>query len=154
MRVSTIPTAGLDQKQERTFFFGPFRLSASKRLLFEGDRPVRLGSRAIEILIALVERAGELVSKSELVAIVWPDTTVVEANLTVHVAALRRALGDGEAANQYIINSPGRGYRFVAPIRLVDDVRPLAEHSATPETHNLPAQLTRLVGRAEALRCP
>lgn len=153
MRVSTIPTAGLDQKQERTFFFGPFRLSASKRLLFEGDRPVRLGSRAIEILIALVERAGELVGKSELVAIVWPDTTVVEANLTVHVAALRRALGDGEAANQYIINSPGRGYRFVAPIRLVDDVRPLAQHSATPETHNLPAQLTRLVGRAEALRC-
>jgi predicted ATPase/DNA-binding winged helix-turn-helix (wHTH) protein len=146
--------SGLDPKPERTFLFGPFRLSTSKRHLSDGDRTVRLGSRAMEILIALVERAGELVSKRELVDIVWPDTIVVEANLTVHVAALRRALGDGEGSNQYIVNSPGRGYRFVAPIRLVDDRRPSAEPAvAASENHNLPAQLTRLVGRANELGC-
>jgi predicted ATPase/DNA-binding winged helix-turn-helix (wHTH) protein len=141
-----------ETRPERTFLFGPFRLSTSKRLLFEGDRVIRLGGKAISILIALVERAGELVGKSELIEIAWPDTLVVEANLTVQVAALRRALGEDDAANQYIVNSPGRGYRFVAPIKIFDGERPLVEKTVAPEMHNLPAQLTRLVGRAEALR--
>jgi predicted ATPase len=141
-----------DNRPERTFLFGPFRLSTSKRVLFEGGRVVRLGSKAIEILIALIERAGELVSKRELVEIVWPDTFVVEANLTVQVAALRRALGEDDAANQYIVNSPGRGYRFVAPIKVLEDERPLLAQPAFHDAHNLPAQLTRLVGRADALQ--
>src|ERR1700741_5467639 len=108
-----------NDRPERTFLFGPFRLSTSKRILIEGDRVIRLGGKAIEILIALVERAGELVSKHELLEIAWPDTFVVEANLTVQVAALRRALGEDDNANQYIVNSPGRGYRFVAPIKVL-----------------------------------
>lgn len=139
-----------DDRTHRTFLFGPFRLSTSKRVLFEGDRVVRLGTKAIEILIALVERAGELVSKHELVEIAWPDTTVVEANLTVQVAALRRALGEDESANQYIVNSPGRGYRFVAPIRIVNEHHPVVDAPSVP-AHNLPAQLTRLIGRADEL---
>lgn len=139
-----------DDRTHRTFLFGPFRLSTSKRVLFEGDRVVRLGTKAIEILIALVERAGELVSKHELVEIAWPDTTVVEANLTVQVAALRRALGEDESANQYIVNSPGRGYRFVAPIRIVNEHHPVVDAPSVP-AHNLPAQLIRLIGRADEL---
>lgn len=83
-----------ETQPERIFYFGPFRLSTAKRLLFEGDRFVRLGGKAIAILIALVERAGELVTKNDLIAVAWPDTLVVEANLTVQVAALRRALGE------------------------------------------------------------
>jgi DNA-binding winged helix-turn-helix (wHTH) protein len=98
--------------------FGPFHLLRTQRLLLDGQRPVRLGSRALDILIALVERAGQLVSKRELMAVVWPDTVVVEANLTVHVVALRRALGDGQAGNRYIVNICGRGYQFVAPVML------------------------------------
>lgn len=141
-----------DNTPERTFLFGPFRLSTSKRALFEGNRVVRLGGKAIEILIALVERAGELVSKSELISIAWPDTFVVEANLTVQVAALRRALGEDETANQYIVNSPGRGYRFVAPIKVLEKVSEGLDESADPGANNLPAQLTRLVGRTEALQ--
>lgn len=113
---------------------------------------MRLGSKAIEILIALIERAGELVSKRELLDVAWPDTLVVEANLTVQVAALRRALGEDDAANQYIVNVPARGYRFVAPIEIREEEQPAATQLALPETHNLPAQLTRLVGRSEALR--
>ncbi len=106
-----------------TIFFGPFCLLPAQRILREADEPVRLGSRALDILIALVERRGELVSKRELMAIVWPDTVVVDANLTVHVAALRRALGDGQSGNRYILNIPGRGYRFVAPVTRIDELR-------------------------------
>lgn len=135
------------------FCFGPFRLLTAERILREGDRPVRLGSRALDILIALVARAGELVSKRELVAIVWPETSVVEANLTVHVAALRRALGDGQAGNRYIVNVPGRGYRFVAPVSVTTQSGPLVAQSApVRELHNLPAQLTRLIGRDGVVR--
>jgi DNA-binding winged helix-turn-helix (wHTH) protein len=84
--------------------------------LYEGDRPLRLGSQALDILVALVERAGELVSKGELMARVWPDTFVDESNIKVQVAALRRALRDGEKGSGYISTVAGRGYWFVAPV--------------------------------------
>jgi DNA-binding winged helix-turn-helix (wHTH) protein len=71
--------------------FGPFHVLPIQRLLLEGDLLPRLGSRALDLLVALVERAGELVSKGELMARVWPDTLVEESNLRVQVAALRRA---------------------------------------------------------------
>jgi DNA-binding winged helix-turn-helix (wHTH) protein len=94
--------------------FGPFRLLPTLFLVLEGDKPVPLGSRALEILIALVERAGELVSKQELTDRVWPNLFVGPANLTVHISALRRTLRDGQDGNRFIINIPGRGYCFVA----------------------------------------
>jgi len=119
-------------------------------LLLEGERPVRLGSRAIDILIALAERPGDQIDKRDLLARVWPDTVVVEANLAVHVAALRRALGDGQFGRRYIINVPLRGYSFVAPFAVADDPgSPTPQAAATSPPHNLPAQLTRLIGRDE-----
>ena len=129
--------------------FGSFRLLPRERLLLEGDKAVRLGSRALEILIALVERPGELLSKRELMKIVWPDTVVVEANLTVHVTALRRVLRDGQAGNRYIVNIPGRGYRFVAPVSVADTPGSLAPPRVIARPHNLPTRLTPLIGRAE-----
>ena len=98
--------------------FGPFRLLPTQFLLLEGDKPVPLGSRALEILIALLERPGELVTKQELMDRVWPNVFVEPANLTVHISALRRALRDGRDGNRFIINIPGRGYRFVASIHV------------------------------------
>jgi len=98
--------------------FGPFRLLREQFLLLEGDKPVPLGSRALEILIALLERHGELVSKQDLMARVWPDVFVEPANLTVHMSALRRALRDGRDRNRFIVNIPGRGYCFVASIAI------------------------------------
>ncbi len=92
----------------------------------EGEGSVYLGSRAIDILIALTERPGELVSKKELMARVWPNVTVVEGNLTVHVAALRRALRDGRDGARYLVNIPGQGYRFVAPVTIVPAAMPSA----------------------------
>jgi DNA-binding winged helix-turn-helix (wHTH) protein len=99
-----------------TISFGPFHVLPYHRLLLEGDRPLPIGSRALDILVALVERAGDLVSKGELMARAWPDTFVEEGNLKVQVASLRRALRDGEDGNRYIYTVAGRGYWFVAPV--------------------------------------
>ena len=96
--------------------FGPFRLLPTQFLLLEGDKPVSLGSRALETLTVLLERPGELVSKQELMDRVWPNVFVEPANLTVHMSALRRTLRDGRDGNRFIINVPGRGYSFVAAV--------------------------------------
>jgi DNA-binding winged helix-turn-helix (wHTH) protein len=102
----------------RAISFGPFRLVPSQQLLLEDGKPVRLGSRALDLLVALVESPNEIVSKDDLIARVWPGTFVEEGNLRVHIAALRRALGDGQGGNRYVANIPGRGYRFVAPVSM------------------------------------
>jgi DNA-binding winged helix-turn-helix (wHTH) protein len=96
--------------------FGPFCLLPTQFLLREGDKPVALGSRALQFLIALLERRGELVSKQDLMARVWPNIFVEPANLTVHMSALRRALRDGRDGHRFIVNIPGRGYCFVASV--------------------------------------
>lgn len=107
----SLPTA------ELAISFGPFRLHPTQRLLLEGGKPLNLGSRALDILIALVERAGQVVGKAELMNRVWPNTFVEGGNLKVHVAALRKALGDGRPGQRYVVNVHGRGYVFVAPVR-------------------------------------
>ena len=104
--------------------FGPFCLFPTQFLLREGDKSVPLGSRALEILIALVGRRGELVSKQDLTARVWPNLLVEPSNLTVHMSALRRALRDGQDGNRFIINIPRRGYCFVAPVAVSGGIEP------------------------------
>ena len=127
--------------------FGPFRLLPARRLLLEGDKPVRVGGRTLDLLIALVERAGELVSKPELIAKVWPHTFVDDGNLKVHIAALRRALADGQAGNRYISTVAGRGYWFVAPVTQSANPRPTtARRPAPAPLANVPQPLMRLVG--------
>ena len=96
--------------------FGPFRLSVTERLLEKEGVRVRLGSRALDILIALVERPAEVVTKKELFARVWPNLVVDEGSLRYHVSALRKALSEGRSGTRYVTNVSGRGYCFVAPI--------------------------------------
>ena len=132
--------------------FGPFRLLAAQRLLLEGDKPVRLGSRAFDILAALVERAGEVVGKEELIARAWPQTFVEESNLKLQVSYLRRALGDGQGGHRYVVNVPGRGYNFVAPVSLEERAQaPLPPTIASAGVHNLPLAATRMIGRDETV---
>ena len=132
--------------------FGPFRLLAAQRLLLDGSEPVRLGSRAFDILAAMVERAGEVVGKEELIARAWPRTFVEEANLKIQVSALRRALGDGQNGKRYVVTVPGRGYNFVAPVRREQPSRTSPPATATsPALHNLPFAATRMIGREEAV---
>ena len=96
--------------------FGPFRLCPAHRNLEKAGSPIHLGARAFDILIVLVELAGEVVSKKKLMARVWPDVTVEEGNLRFHIAALRKALEDGQSGARYVTTIAGRGYCFVAPI--------------------------------------
>jgi len=129
--------------------FGQFQLIPSQRLLLESGKPVKLGSRAFEILNLLVEKAGQVVTKEELIARVWPTTVVEEANLRVHVAAVRRALGDGQRGNRYIVNTAGRGYSFVGPVTSdTEALVPADPLVSAAVKHNLPSALTRMVGRA------
>ena len=106
------------ESTSKTFAFGPFRLSPSQRLLLESERPVRLGSRALDMLTLLVEHAGAVVGKAELMSRVWPTNVVEEAALRVHMAALRKILGDGRPDRRFIATVPQRGYSFVAPVRV------------------------------------
>lgn len=104
--------------QQRTnqslVYFGNFSFDSEHCLLFEGGCPVRLGSRALAILALLLERPGELMKKDEVARLVWPGLMVEEVNLRVHLAAIRRALGDNARQPKFIANDPGRGYRFIA----------------------------------------
>jgi predicted ATPase len=137
---------------ERAISFGPFRLLPTQRLLLEGDKALRLGSRALDILITLVEHPGELVGKDEIVARVWPNMVVEESNLKVHVSALRRAIGDGSGGKRYLVTVPGRGYSFVALVT-VERVGATPRQAVPPtRAHNLPALLTRLIGRDELVQ--
>jgi DNA-binding winged helix-turn-helix (wHTH) protein/tetratricopeptide (TPR) repeat protein len=99
--------------EQGTLGFGPFRLDPAKRLLWREGALVALAPKAVDLLLALVEKAGEVMSKQELMDRVWPDTFVEEANLSVHVATIRKALGEDAT---YIDTVARRGYRFVAPV--------------------------------------
>ncbi|MBJ3777123.1 ATP-binding protein [Acuticoccus mangrovi] len=105
-----------DAVQEATYRFEGFELHACRRLLTRDGTPVRVGSRAMELLTILVERAGETVSKQHLMQRAWPDVFVHEDNLKVNIAGLRRLL-DGDRRTSMITTVPGRGYRFVAEVR-------------------------------------
>ena len=136
---------------EETFVFGSFRLIPAQRELLEDGKPLRLGSRALDILVTLVQSAGDTVHKDQLIARAWPDTVVDEGALRVHVAALRRALGDGRGGNRFIANIPGRGYSFVAPVRSEQRRQTAAPPNRPGLGSNLPAQLTRVIGRTEII---
>src|ERR1700720_3377458 len=100
----------------RNLQFGPFELSIGERVLRRQSVALPLGSRALDILIYLAERPGEVIAKQELIDHVWSDVTVEEGSLRVHVAAIRKALGDGQFGNRYIANIKGRGYSFVGTV--------------------------------------
>ncbi|SIO12631.1 Transcriptional regulatory protein, C terminal [Bradyrhizobium erythrophlei] len=104
----------------RKLRFGPFELSIGERLLRRDGRVLPLGDRALDILTYLADRPGEVIAKQELMDHVWSDVTVEEGSLRVHVAAIRKALGDGQFGNRYIANIKGRGYSFVGTLRLED----------------------------------
>ncbi|MEG0118212.1 MAG: winged helix-turn-helix domain-containing protein [Pseudomonas sp.] len=125
--------------------FGPYRIHPGQRLVLEGDQPLRLGRRAMDILLTLLGHAGEVVSKQQLMAAVWPDSVVEDINLRVHMAALRKALGDGQAGQRYIVTVAQRGYSFVAPIlHETIEQRPAGDADGR---HNLPLRRTRMIGR-------
>ena len=137
--------------------FGRFVLIAERRELLADGVVVPLGPRALDILLFLIANRSATVSKDALLSHVWPRRAVEENNLTVHMSALRRALGDGREGARFIQTVPGRGYRFVAPIHPIDHATgtaPYAPAMAAPSpmaamlpSSSLPQPATRFVGR-------
>jgi DNA-binding winged helix-turn-helix (wHTH) protein len=122
--------------------FGRFRIYPSERLLLEGDKPVNLGGRALDLLIALLERPGEVASKQELIARIWAGLAVEESNLKVQIAVLRRILRDGQSGDRYISTVNGRGYCFVAPIVRHDGTSQNATSTISPTLLNSGRELS------------
>jgi DNA-binding winged helix-turn-helix (wHTH) protein len=137
---------------DRAIWFGPFCLRPAAHPLLEADIPVHIGVRALDLLIVLVERAGEVVTKKELFARVWGGLTVVESNLGVQVALVRKALRDGQSGARYLMSVPGRGYRFVGSLWTTETRKPIEPRASPVESGSGPAtRLTRLIGRADAV---
>ena len=104
-------------RQSRHIYeFGPFRLIPEERQLLRDNRVVPLTPKSFDLLLVLVENSGHLIEKEELMKRVWPDSFVEEANLSVKMSALRRALGEGPNEHQYVETVPRHGYRFVADV--------------------------------------
>jgi predicted ATPase/DNA-binding winged helix-turn-helix (wHTH) protein len=134
--------------------FGPFSLFATERLLKKADEPIPLGDRALDVLITLAERAGEVVTHKELISAAWPDVKVEDVNLRVHIAALRKALGDGRDGARYVSNVAGRGYCFVAPVTRSSARQPVPVTgiATTERVQRLPPRPARMVGRDDTVR--
>src|SRR5437763_16136193 len=98
---------------EASLEFGRFRLLLRRRQLLADGVPIELGTRKFELLLALLEARGSLVSKEQLLARVWPGVTVWKCTVKVHVCALRKALGEDR---DYVRTEFGRGYRFIATV--------------------------------------
>ena len=121
---------------KRLFRFGPFRLDAERRLLLRGDQAIALRPRVFDTLLVLAERAGEVVSKEELLDVVWPDTVVEENNLSQNILALRRVLDEHESADFRIETVPRRGYRLIG--RVEEELaapRPTLAPAPAPESN-------------------
>src|ERR1700747_2667734 len=107
-----------------SYQFGPFSLNPQKRIVLRDHEPIALTPKCFDILSALVERAGEVLVKEELMEAVWQDTVVEEGNLNRHISTLRKALGESPNDHRYIVTVPGRGYQFVAEVREVFNEQP------------------------------
>jgi DNA-binding winged helix-turn-helix (wHTH) protein len=130
----------------RKLRFGPFELSIGERVLRRDGRVLPLGDRALDILTYLVDRPGEIIAKQELMDHVWSDVTVEEGSLRVHVAAIRKALRDGQFGNRYIANIKGRGYSFVGAVVRLQDGKDSGSNSSN-FGGGLPPQPLMLIGR-------
>ena len=135
---------------QTTLKFGPFELSTRERVLRRDGVVLPLGSRAIDILIHLAERPGEVIGKKELIDRVWSDVNVEEGSLRVHVAAIRKALADGQFGNRYVANVQGRGYSFVGQVSRLEDGA-IDKRDRGQNDVGLPALLRRMIGREAVL---
>jgi predicted ATPase/DNA-binding winged helix-turn-helix (wHTH) protein len=129
--------------------FGPFSLSPTERLLTRDGAPVEIGGRSLDLLIALIQQPGRVLSKRELLQRVWSDVVVEDGSLRFHMAGLRKLLGDGRNGARYIATQVGVGYAFVAKVerdaapKVIE--APLPSHPAS--TLNLPPRQPGLIGR-------
>jgi len=111
----------MSSKDRRFYEFGPFRIDPERRLLLRHNQPLSLQPKAFDVLLALVRNCDRVVSKDDLLKMVWPETFVEESNLAQNIFVLRKTLGEVSGENRYIVTVPGKGYRFAERVQLVDD---------------------------------
>jgi serine/threonine protein kinase/TolB-like protein len=126
------------KKARRCYEFGPFRLDVAERQLLREGKVIELKPKVFDLLVVLVENAGRLLEKEELLNRLWPDSFVEEVNLSVNVSALRRALGENASVPEYIETVPKKGYRFIASVT----EKVLTDRGA-PATELLPVVIDR-----------
>src|SRR5271168_3394946 len=138
----------LDSKVGERLRFGEFELAPVARALWRRGEPVKLGSRALDILIALASRPGEVLSKDELTKLVWRGAIVEETALRVGMSAVRKALG--KSGDRYIATVPGRGYCFILDVKTTPAMASSERfHAEELKPHRFPSQMARVVGREE-----
>src|SRR6266700_5104545 len=130
----------------RKLKFGPFELAIGERVLWRDGQVLPLGGRALDILIYLADRPGEVIAKQELIDHVWSNVTVEEGSLRVHVAAIRKALGDGQFGDRYITNVQGRGYSFVGSV-VRCDIGIASSEGQSQRPGRLPLRPVGVIGR-------
>ena len=123
----------MDPQEPHIYAFGDFRLDVPKRLLLRGGELVSLTPKVFDTLVYLIEHRGSVLSKDDLMSAVWPDTVVEENNLGQNISKLRSVLGESPGDHRWIVTLPGRGYRFVADVRLLASGK-----ESTPEDAGLP----------------
>ena len=121
----------MSTERKSLYEFERFRCDPGEHLLFRDGKPISLAPKAFEILLVLIESNGRLLTKEELMQKMWPDTYVEEANLTINISAVRKALGDTSGEQQLIETVPKRGYRFLAK---VTEVRHDTESQSTQDS--------------------
>src|SRR5258707_12029406 len=136
----------LDSAVGERLKFGEFAVAPLARNLWQRGEEIRLGSRALDILIALASRPGQILSKDDLTQLVWRGAFIDETALRVGISAVRKALGNG--GDRYIATVPGRGYCFVLDVETTA-TKPTSEppHSKRLKPQCLPAQIARVIGR-------
>src|ERR1700733_374263 len=133
--------------------FGAFLLRVTERILEKDGIPVKIGSRALDILLTLVERAPDVVIKRDLISRVWGNLVVDESSLRWHIASLRKTLGEDESGARYVANVVGRGYSFAATVTWIAGAPTTSESVTTPAfAARLPRRPLRIVGRDGAVR--
>src|SRR5690242_2639377 len=113
----------MGEQEKPNYIFAQFRIDVAKRLLFEADQIVKLTPKAFDTLLVLVENRGSVLSKEELMRLVWPDQFVEENNLAQNIHSVRKLIGDGADGVRYIETIPKRGYRFVGEVTVIDGPR-------------------------------
>jgi predicted ATPase/DNA-binding winged helix-turn-helix (wHTH) protein len=142
------------EQHKEIIAFGPFSLTPAERLLTKNGERVELRGRAYDLLMALLSRPNELISKADLLRQVWPGLVVEEGSLRFHMANLRKALGDGSDGQRYIVNSSGRGYSFVAEIARAPAQGSRAPDASAFQHANLPIRIPMIDREVEIEQIP
>ncbi len=132
--------SGISDSESKVYLFDEYRLDVSRRMLYRGEREVSLPPKAIETLIALIDLRGEIVSKVDLMKIIWADTIVEESNLDHYLHVLRKALGEKSDGQSFIETLRRRGYRFTSDVRVIESPDRNGKRAVAAGSH--PVQLT------------